>query len=60
LDYDIEVLARWEGCLEEGDDCWEEGAFAGTWVGGFVRAAFVVDFFVEDVMEQDFEAVGEV
>lgn len=61
LNHDVEVFAGWEGGLEEGDDGWKEGTVTGS--SGFVCfgcAAFVVDFFVEDVVEEYFEAVREV
>lgn len=47
----VEVLACWEGCLEEGDDRGKEGTFAEDWDGGFAGAALVLYFVVEDVVE---------
>lgn len=50
LDDDVEVLLE-RG--EEGEDAGEDGAFRGGRRGH-------VDFFVEDVVEEDFEGVGKV
>jgi hypothetical protein len=60
LNYDVEVFASWEGCLEEGDDYWEKGAFLDAWVDRLISLGWVVDCFVEDMVEKDFEAMSEV
>ena len=54
LYYDVKILPGGKRCLEEGDDDWKEGPFPDNWFVGFVGAAFVVYFLVEDVVEENF------
>lgn len=55
LHHNVKIFPGGERCLEEGDDSREEGFFFSEgWFIGFVGAAFVVYFLIEDVVEEDF------
>lgn len=46
--------------MDESNDCWEKWSFTDNGVVGFACLTLFINFFVENVMEEDFEAVGEV
>lgn len=46
--------------MDKSNDSWEKWSFADNRVVGFACFTLFIDFFVENVMKEDFEAVGEV
>jgi hypothetical protein len=57
---DVKVFPDGEGRLKESNNGWEQRLFAFCWVLGFAGLTLVIHFVIQDVVEQDFQAMSKV